>query len=668
MPSGAALAATPMDVNNQDANFPIKVHMISNPESCNAFLLESDGEFAVVDSGEDSDYRPDIPGVTQEHGVEDLVIAYLKGAGVNNSNFRYYIGTHPHSDHIGSADEVIEAIQPGSVITPKYVESAISEDAIQKNTFDNQVVYNDMLAAAAKYNIPVTTEFPSDPYVIPLGRSTLTIHNANNTKYRENMTSVNSMSLMVKMTAPNGKSVIIGGDMDCYMNGEQELGPKIGQVDIASVNHHGYYGSNSHNYLETLRARIWLCPNKNCFSSTQPDWKDPDKDHTSYNSFIRQLNNGARLVASGEAHEYSLPAVVVNLDETLSNNIPGDLPGKLTGYSNAAYGVTFTTELRGGRPLEKAVTRAGLWINNGAGWWLRRGDNTTPANEILEDSGHSYHFNKEGYLSIGWFKHEGNDYCTDDQGAILKDHWQQYGSEWYYLKSDGTMARSEKTPDGNEVDATGARIRANGSGRWRSDATGWWYEYADGTYPRSTIKTIDRADYHFSSQGYMSVGWCRYSGKYYFASGSGALRKKHWQSDGGKWYYLKEDGSMAVSEKTTDGYEVGADGAWLDPNGGTWKSDATGWWYAATDGTYPRNTIKTIHGVDYHFSAQGYMSVGWCRHDGKYYFAASSGALMKRHWQSDGGKWYYLKADGSMAVSEKTDDGYEVDADGVWIA
>ena len=91
----------PIDLNNIDKSCPVKVHMIANDQSTNAFLLESDGEFAIVDSGEDENCPDPKVSSPKECGIEKLVIAYMKKIGVNNENLKYYIGTHAHSDHIG---------------------------------------------------------------------------------------------------------------------------------------------------------------------------------------------------------------------------------------------------------------------------------------------------------------------------------------------------------------------------------------------------------------------------------------------------------------------------------------------------------------------------------------------------------------------------------------
>ena len=43
------------------------------------------------------------------------------------------------------------------------------------------------------------------------------------------------------------------------------------------------------------------------------------------------------------------------------------------------------------------------------------------------------------------------------------------------------------------------------------------------------------------------------------------LTKQWYQNTDGKWYYIGADGYMMVNAITPDGYQVGADGAWIQP-------------------------------------------------------------------------------------------------------
>ena len=104
-------------------------------------------------------------------------------------------------------------------------------------------------------------------------------------------------------------------------------------------------------------------------------------------------------------------------------------------------------------------------------------------------------------------------------------------------------------------------------GSWKSDSSGWWYEYSDGSY---------------------AMGWTEIDGY---------------------WYYFLGSGYMDYSEYR-DGCWLNADGTWNTAySGGYWASDSTGWWYTDASGWYPVNTWLWIDGSCYFFKASGYMAV-----------------------------------------------------------
>jgi len=57
---------------------------------------------------------------------------------------------------------------------------------------------------------------------------------------------------------------------------------------------------------------------------------------------------------------------------------------------------------------------------------------------------------------------------------------------------------------------------------WQQDSTGWWYQNADSSYPKST-----------------------------------------WQLINGKYYYFNERGYMLSNTTNPDGYTVDSNGAWI---------------------------------------------------------------------------------------------------------
>lgn len=79
-----------------------------------------------------------------------------------------------------------------------------------------------------------------------------------------------------------------------------------------------------------------------------------------------------------------------------------------------------------------------------------------------------------------------------------------------------------------------------------------------------------------------------------------------------------------------------------------WQKAADGirWWWQNADGSYPASQWKDVSGKWYYFDAEGYMATGWIK---------------------VGGLDYCLAPDGALYVNCTTPDGYNVDANGVWV-
>ena len=83
---------------------------------------------------------------------------------------------------------------------------------------------------------------------------------------------------------------------------------------------------------------------------------------------------------------------------------------------------------------------------------------------------------------------------------------------------------------------------------------------------------------------------------------------------------------------------------------GQWISDALGWWWRNTDGTYPASETLRINGEFYRFDARGYMVTGWASENGHWFYYGVSGAQASG-WVSVGGTWYYLDPATGVMVS-----------------
>lgn len=84
-----------------------------------------------------------------------------------------------------------------------------------------------------------------------------------------------------------------------------------------------------------------------------------------------------------------------------------------------------------------------------------------------------------------------------------------------------------------------------------------------------------------------------------------------------------------------------------------WQKDATGFWYARANGTYPKDEFEYIEENKswFYFDDRGYMlAEKWLKHtDGNWYWFDRDG-YMATSWKRIGESWYYFNRDGSMVT------------------
>ena len=262
--------------------------------------------------------------------------------------------------------------------------------------------------------------------------------------------------------------------------------------------------------------------------------------------------------------------------------------------------------------------------------------------------GNWYYFDENGCKTTGWQKVGTSWYYMDSNGVMAKNCWI---NGTYYVKSNGAMAADEWVDNGKYyVDANGRYVsgKTQVTEGWKQNKTGYWYQNADGTYPKSTWKKIDGNWYYFNASGYRTTGWQKVGNNWYYMDSNGIMTANKWING---TYYVKSNGAMAADEWVDNGkYYVDANGRY--DSGKTqvtegWKKNETGYWYQNADGTYPESTWKKIDGNWYYFNASGYRTTGWL--------------LI-------GVDWYYMHDNGVMAADEWVDDNkYYVGSNGKWI-
>lgn len=154
----------------------------------------------------------------------------------------------------------------------------------------------------------------------------------------------------------------------------------------------------------------------------------------------------------------------------------------------------------------------------------------------VPDKGYFY-FNEQGYLQEKWVFDDGHWYYIPERGVVSKG-WVEVKDKWYYFDTSGRMQ-------------TG----------WRMLNGVWYYLNESGAMETGWVQ-VDGKWYYFNTSGSLQTGWVQWNDAWYYFAPSGEM-KTGWVESSGKWYFLKDSGKMAVSEKTSDGYQVDATGAWV---------------------------------------------------------------------------------------------------------
>ena len=228
------------------------IHFL-NTGSSDCIIVESNGHFAMVDAGEDSDYPANKPHLNYP-GYEEEVCNYLLKNCVSSDGtvtLDFVVGTHAHSDHIGGFDTVIN--HPKINVKKAYLKPYNEKDIFiyERLSWDNTEVYEQMKNALIKNNLEIVEDF--DELKTTLGDFKVTFYNGKYkkrlVKYGENVNSV------VTLFECNGFRCLLDGDLNNKDFDEYRLAEKIGKVDILKVGHHGYPFSSSRKWLKTLSPK-----------------------------------------------------------------------------------------------------------------------------------------------------------------------------------------------------------------------------------------------------------------------------------------------------------------------------------------------------------------------------------------------------------------------------
>ena len=154
------------------------------------------------------------------------VVNYLKNKGITKLN--YVVGTHPHEDHIGGLDDVINSdIEIKNILMPKIT--------------TNTKTFEDVLDAIENKGLSIKA--PEKGYEFKIGEANCKVM-TDSILDKDNL---NLSSIVIRLTFGNNSFIFMG---DSEKENEETISwPK---TDVLKVGHHGSNTSSSQEFLEQV--------------------------------------------------------------------------------------------------------------------------------------------------------------------------------------------------------------------------------------------------------------------------------------------------------------------------------------------------------------------------------------------------------------------------------
>ncbi len=199
------------EISNVVGSKEAELHFINTGNS-DSILIIQDKKAALIDAGDNDD--------------EQRVVSYIKKQGI--TELEYVFATHPHADHIGGLDAVVDNIKINNMF--------VSNGDADTDT------YRDFITSMS--NKGVNPSVPLLNSEFKLGTSTFKVLSV------ANKNDPNNDSIVLQYTNGNDK-VLLMGDAES----EIENSINVGDVDLLKVGHHGSHSSSTKSFIDKVNPK-----------------------------------------------------------------------------------------------------------------------------------------------------------------------------------------------------------------------------------------------------------------------------------------------------------------------------------------------------------------------------------------------------------------------------
>lgn len=179
-----------------------------------SMLIQNNGENMLIDAGNNED--------------GETLVNNLKTLGVEKID--YLVGTHPHEDHIGGMDDIINSFEIGKIYMP--------------NVSTNTKTFEDVIDAAKNKGLQIETPKTGDEFTVGSA-------NCNVVYVGDNKENLNLSSIIIKMKY-NNLSYLFTGDTEADVENKIDFG----KINILKVAHHGSDTSSSEKFVNETAPEV----------------------------------------------------------------------------------------------------------------------------------------------------------------------------------------------------------------------------------------------------------------------------------------------------------------------------------------------------------------------------------------------------------------------------
>ncbi|MCT4597500.1 MAG: MBL fold metallo-hydrolase [Vallitalea sp.] len=185
-----------------DITGKLKIHFLDVGQADCILIEEPTGHNMLIDAG--------------NNGDADFIYSYLKEYNIKQLD--YAIGTHPHEDHIGSLDMIINNFEVKNVIMPDVPKSTQTFGEVIQ-AIANKELLNTIVSVGQEFS---------------LGQSKFTILAPNSNEYDD----TNDYSIVIKLQYGNN-TFVFTGDAETKSEHEMVASGMDLSADLLKVGHHG---------------------------------------------------------------------------------------------------------------------------------------------------------------------------------------------------------------------------------------------------------------------------------------------------------------------------------------------------------------------------------------------------------------------------------------------